>query len=105
MWLSAWSLPAAPLAAVHSMHEQRVTALRARLAPEGLGRPAHSEGVASMIEPSSGLLRACDLPEWIARDDGRGRVVAVRQFIKDWAASDALRRKQMIADAPRRWRW
>ena len=58
-----------------------------------------------MIEPSRGLLRACDLPEWIARDDGRGRVVAVRQFVKDWAASDALRREQMIADAPRRWRW
>ena len=69
------------------------------------GRPAQSEGVASMIEPSRGLLRACDLPEWIARDDGRGRVVAVRQFVKDWAASDALRREQMIADAPRRWRW
>ena len=29
----------------------------------------------------------------------------MRQFIKDWAASDVLRREQMIADAPRRWRW
>ena len=69
------------------------------------GRPAQCEGVASVIEPATRLLRACDLPEWIARDDGRGRVVAVRQFVKDWAASDALRREQMIADAPRRWRW
>ena len=68
-------------------------------------RPAHSEGVASKIEPPTRLLRACDLPEWMAHNDGRGRVVAVRQFVKDWAASDALRREQMIADAPRRWRW
>lgn len=67
--------------------------------------PAQSEGVAPMVEPATGLLRACDLPEWIARDDGRGRVVAIRQFVKDWAASDGLRREQMIADAPRRWRW
>jgi len=69
------------------------------------GPPAQCEGVASVIEPATRLLRACDLPEWIARDDGRGRIVAVRQFAKDWAASDALRREQMIADAPRRWRW
>ena len=69
------------------------------------GPPAQCEGVASVIEPATRLLRACDLPEGIARDDGRGRVVAVRQFVKDWAASDALRREQMIADAPRRWRW
>ena len=69
------------------------------------GHPAQSEGVASVIEPPKRLLRACDLPEWIARDDGRGRVVAVRQFVKDWAVSDALRREQMITDAPRRWRW
>ena len=69
------------------------------------GRPAQSEDVASTIEPPARLLRACELPEWIARNDGRGRVVAVRQFVKDWAASDVLRREQMIADAPRRWRW
>ena len=40
----------------------------------------------------------------MARNDGRGRIVAVRQFVKDWAASDALLREQMISDAPRRWR-
>lgn len=47
------------------------------------------------------LLRACDLPALIADDDGRGRVVAIGQFVKDWAASDAQRRIRMIADPPR----
>ena len=87
------------------MHGRQATVLSARFAPQRFGAPAQCEGVASVIEPPTRLLRACDLPEWIARDDGRGRVVAVRQFVKDWAASDALRREQMIADAPRRWRW
>lgn len=69
------------------------------------GRPARGDGAASVSEPSRGWLRACDLPEWIARDDGRGRVVVLRQFVKDWATSDPLRRQLMITDAPRRWRW
>lgn len=94
----------------HSQHYTRCMSTRPRLpGPVSLlkdsGRPAQSEGVAPVIEPPTRLLRACDLPEWIVRDDGRGRVVAVRQFVKDWAASDPLRREQMIADAPRRWRW
>ena len=72
---------------------------------EDSGRLARSEGVVPVVEPPVRLLRACDLPEWIARGDGRGRVVAVRQFVKDWAASDGLRRERMIVDAPRRWRW
>ena len=65
------------------MHERQVTAPRARLALEGFGTPGGVRGVASVIEPPTRLLRACDLPEWIARDDGRGRIVAVRQFVKE----------------------
>ncbi len=51
------------------------------------------------------FLRACDLPALIADDDGRGRVVAIRQFVKDWATSDPDRRREMVCDAPRRRRW
>ena len=55
---------------------------------------------ASVTAPDR-LLRACDLPALIADDDGRGRVVAIGQFVKDWAASDRQRRCSMIADPPR----
>lgn len=51
------------------------------------------------------LLRARDLPALIADDDGRGRMVGIRQFCKDWAPSDHARRLEMIAEAPRRLRW
>ena len=47
------------------------------------------------------LLRACDLPALIADDDGRGRVVAIGQFVEDRAVSDAQRRSRMTADPPR----
>ena len=48
-------------------------------------------------------LRACELPCLMAGDDGRGRVVALRQFIKDWAAAGD-RRTEMIDVEPRRHR-
>ena len=57
-----------------------------------------------MRAPSQ-LLRARDLPGLIADDDGRGRVVAIRQFVKDWAVSDDDRRAQMAHVAPQRQRW
>ncbi len=56
------------------------------------------------VQPPERLLRACHLPALIADDDGRGRVVALRQFVKDWAASDDVRRRRMVADAPLRHR-
>ena len=54
--------------------------------------------------PPKRLLRACALPLLMAADDGRGRVVAVRQFVKDWAASDDDRRCAVIAKEPQRYR-
>ena len=60
-----------------------------------------SAAVASVEVPDL-LLRACDLPGLIADDDGRGRVVAIRQFVKDWAAADLLHRRRMISAPPRR---
>lgn len=57
------------------------------------------------VRPPARLLRACDLPALVADDDGRGRLVGIRQFCKDWAASDNARRLSMIADSPRRVRW
>lgn len=51
------------------------------------------------------FVRARDLPALIADDDGRGRVVGIRQFCKDWAPADHARRLEMIAEAPRRLRW
>ena len=40
----------------------------------------------------------------MADDDGRGRVTALRQFVKDWAASDDDRHHAMNCDAPKRHR-
>ncbi|WP_420443899.1 hypothetical protein [Candidatus Poriferisodalis sp.] len=51
------------------------------------------------------VLRALDLCALIADHDGRGRLVDIRQFCKDWAASEGSRRLEMIADARRPVRW
>ena len=59
----------------------------------------------SPVRPPDRLLRAQDLPALIADDDGRERVVDIRQFCKDWAASDEERRLKMITGAPRPIRW
>ena len=56
---------------------------------------------AEAVQPPQRLLRACDLPALIADDDGRGRVTAIRQFVKDWAASDDNRHRAMICDEPK----
>ncbi|WP_419945512.1 hypothetical protein [Candidatus Poriferisodalis sp.] len=50
-------------------------------------------------------VRARDLPALIADYDGRARLVGIRQFCKDWAASDHPMRLEMIAAAPRRVHW
>lgn len=54
------------------------------------------------VRPPQRLLRACDLPPLIASGDGRGRVVDLRQFVKDWAASPLQRRIAMSEEEPRR---
>ena len=66
--------------------------------------PAVESATATVIPPKR-LLRACALPLLMAADDGRGRVVAVRQFVKDWAASDNSRRATMISEEPQRYRY
>ena len=48
------------------------------------------------------VLRAVDLPALLARDDGRGRIVALRELVKRWAC-DPEQRPQMIAQAPKRY--
>ncbi|WP_420443905.1 hypothetical protein [Candidatus Poriferisodalis sp.] len=58
-----------------------------------------------MLTGDKRQLRARDLCALLADDDGRGRLVDIRQFCKDWAASDDFRRREMIADAPRLLRW
>lgn len=65
--------------------------------------PAAAE--VSLIAGTAGGLRARDLCALIADDDGRGRLVAIRQFCKDWAVAEDSARREMIADAPRRLRW
>ena len=50
------------------------------------------------------VLRAVDLPALLARDDGRGRIVALRELVKRWAC-DPEQRPQMIAQAPKRYRF
>ena len=50
------------------------------------------------------VLRAVDLPALLARDDGRGRIVALRELVKRWAC-DPEQRPRMIAQAPKRYRF
>ncbi len=49
-------------------------------------------------------ISAAALPELLAEDDGRGRVVALRVLVKDWAQNPHAR-AEMIAEPPRRLRW
>ena len=46
-----------------------------------------------------------DLPGLMTSDDGRGRVVDLRQFAKDWAHATPEGRARMVAVPPRRFRW
>ena len=46
-----------------------------------------------------------DLPALMTPDDGRGRVVDLRQFAKDWAHETPESRARMVAARPRRFRW
>ena len=50
------------------------------------------------------VLRAVDLPALLARDVGRGRIVALRELVKRWAC-DPEQRPVMIAQAPKRYRF
>lgn len=56
----------------------------------------HTDG----IEPPDILLTAAQLPSLMRIYDGRGQMVSLRQFIKDWAASDTPRRTSMVCDEP-----
>lgn len=49
-------------------------------------------------------ISAAALPELLAEDDGRGRVVALRVLVKDWAQNPQAR-AEMIAGPPHRQRW
>ena len=71
----------------------------------GYGEFVSAADGAPMMSDGKRLLRARDLCALIAAGDGRGRVTDIRQFCKDWAASDDSRRLKMIADVPRRLRW
>ena len=53
-----------------------------------------------MVPSTSMWLRACDLPSLLSDDDGRGRMVGFRQFVKDWATADDERRVEMISMPP-----
>ena len=66
--------------------------------------PSSIDSVPTTVSAPARLLRACELPRLISVDDGRGRVVAIRQFVKDWAASDDDRRCAVIAKEPQRYR-
>ena len=46
-----------------------------------------------------------DLPRLMTSDDRRGRIIALRQFAKDWAHETPEGRARMVAAAPRRFRW
>lgn len=50
-------------------------------------------------------ITAADLPRLMTSDDGRGQVVDLRQFVKDWAHETPEGRARMVAAAPRRFRW
>ena len=49
-------------------------------------------------------ISAAALPALMADDDQRGRMVALRVLVKDWA-QNPHERPEMIAEAPRRHRW
>ena len=55
-------------------------------------------------EPPEPPVTAADVPRWMARNDGRGRIVELVQLCKDWAHFPGLR-EAMIATPPRRRRW
>ena len=55
-------------------------------------------------EPSEPPVTAADVPRWMARNDGRGRIVELVQLCKDWARLPGLR-EAMIVEPPRRRRW
>ncbi len=50
------------------------------------------------------MLCAADLPALLARDDGRGRIVALRELVKRWACYPE-QRVVMVAQAPKRYRF
>ncbi|MDE0699675.1 MAG: hypothetical protein OXH61_03005 [Acidimicrobiaceae bacterium] len=50
-------------------------------------------------------LTAADIPACMADDDGRGRIVELRELCKQWAHADHAHRVAMIAEPPRRFRW
>ncbi len=50
-------------------------------------------------------ITAAQVPRFMADDDGRGRVVALRELCKQWAHTDDAGRAAMIAQPPRRQRW
>ena len=50
-------------------------------------------------------ITAAQVPRWMADDDGRGRVVELRELCKQWAHTDDAGRAAMIAQPPRRHRW
>lgn len=47
---------------------------------------------------------AADLPYWMSRYDGRGRITELIQLAKDWARMPTLR-DAMISEPPKRRRW
>lgn len=56
------------------------------------------------FEPARPGIPAADVPKWMARNDGRGRIVELVQLCKDWACFPGLR-DAMISEPPRRRRW
>ena len=78
--------------------------------PETTDQDAHTAQRSSVDddvgwwEPSEPAVTAADVPRWMARNDGRGRIVELVQLCKDWARLPGPR-EAMIAEPPRRWRW
>ena len=57
----------------------------------------------SRLATHRGHITAAEIPKWIAKDDGRGRIVELRELVKCWTVwPDA--RAQMIMVPPRRLR-
>ncbi len=50
-------------------------------------------------------LTAAHIPACMADNDGRGRVVELREMCKQWARAGYEHRVAMVADPPRRFRW
>lgn len=50
-------------------------------------------------------ITADQIPRWMADDDGRGRVVELRELCKQWAHTDHAHRVAMVARPPRPHRW